>query len=133
ASSLALLMRRPDDKRWIVVFSALSVNPWFRCAVSELMLVLMIDAISKLMRRKNAQMLALLAGLLRISCLSCRMERAGFSRTLWASYRQRVLKLEPPPAAVWRDRCVETAFPNRQKETRLKREKSPGNQGFSED
>ena len=45
ASSLALLMRMPEDKRCIEVASELWVMARLRCAVIELMLVLMTEAI----------------------------------------------------------------------------------------
>jgi hypothetical protein len=44
ASSLALLMRRPEDKRWMDVLSDVWLAPRLRCAVSEATLVLIVDA-----------------------------------------------------------------------------------------
>ncbi len=41
ASSLALLMRRPDDRRWMEVLSEPWLTPRLRWAVSEATLVLM--------------------------------------------------------------------------------------------
>jgi hypothetical protein len=49
ASSLALLMRRPDDRRAIAVDSSFCVRLWLRCAFSEDRLVLIIIAIWKLL------------------------------------------------------------------------------------
>jgi hypothetical protein len=40
ASSLALLMRKPDDKRVNAVVNEFWLMPKLRCAVSELMLLL---------------------------------------------------------------------------------------------
>ena len=45
ASSLALLMRRPEDRRWIDVLSDVWLAPRLRCAVSDATLVLMVEAI----------------------------------------------------------------------------------------
>src|SRR3990167_2313729 len=50
ASSLALLMRRPDERRWMDVFSEVWLMPRLRWAVSELMLVLMVEAIANLLK-----------------------------------------------------------------------------------
>src|SRR3989344_4519407 len=49
ASSLALLIRKPDDRRWMAVFSDIWLVPRLRWAVSELMLVLMVAAMAKLL------------------------------------------------------------------------------------
>jgi hypothetical protein len=46
ASSLALLMRKPDDNRWIDVVNELWLVVKLRCAVNELTLVLMVAVIS---------------------------------------------------------------------------------------
>jgi hypothetical protein len=40
---LALLMRRPDDKRCIEVVNEAWLMPKLRCAVNELTLVLMVE------------------------------------------------------------------------------------------
>jgi len=51
ASSLALLMRRPEDRRWIDVLSDVWLVPRLRCAVSDATLVLMVEAITNLLKR----------------------------------------------------------------------------------
>jgi hypothetical protein len=50
ASSLALLMRRPDDRRCMDVASEPADWARLRCALSEGMLVLMVEAILMLLR-----------------------------------------------------------------------------------
>ena len=53
ASSLALLMRKPDDRRCIdVVKEAWDIDK-LRCAVSDWILVLIVEAIAKLLKRMN--------------------------------------------------------------------------------
>jgi hypothetical protein len=49
ASSLALLIRKPDDRRWMEVFRELWLIDRLRCEVNELTLVLMIAAMMKLL------------------------------------------------------------------------------------
>ena len=46
-----LLMRSPDDRRWIDVDSEVALMPRFRCAVSELILVLMVEAMVNLHKK----------------------------------------------------------------------------------
>ena len=48
ASSLALLMRKPEDRRWIEVLSDAWLMPRLRCAVKEATLVLMVAAMTNL-------------------------------------------------------------------------------------
>ncbi len=50
ASSLALLMRRPDDRRWMEVLSEPWLTPRLRWAVSEATLVLIVEAMGILLR-----------------------------------------------------------------------------------
>jgi len=49
ASSLALLMRRPEDRRWMVVARLEPLVDRLRCAFSDITLVLMTCAISVLL------------------------------------------------------------------------------------
>ena len=51
ASSLALLMRRPEDRRWMEVLSEPWLMPRLRWAVSEATLVLMEAAIANLLKK----------------------------------------------------------------------------------
>ena len=51
ASSLALLMRRPDERRWMEVFREVWLVPRLRWAVSDATLVLMVEAITNLLKR----------------------------------------------------------------------------------
>ncbi|GDY36901.1 hypothetical protein ACINB_27930 [Acidovorax sp. NB1] len=43
-------MRRPDDRRWMDVFSEVWLMPRLRWAVSEATLVLMVEAIANLLK-----------------------------------------------------------------------------------
>jgi len=52
ASSLALLMRRPEDRRWMVVARLEPLVDRLRCAFSDITLVLMTCAISVLLDTK---------------------------------------------------------------------------------
>ncbi len=73
ASSLALLMRRPEDRRWMEVLSDDWLRLRLRWAVSELMLVLMVDAMAELLRGWERTLLPVQALPLR--------------RTLWERWR----------------------------------------------
>jgi hypothetical protein len=46
-------MRRPDDRRWMEVFSELWLAPRLRCAVNDATLVLIVAAMALLLKRTD--------------------------------------------------------------------------------